>query len=768
MPVKKDKTKDAALDRKQRASDKHNKDKRGATSANKSKVATRIALSSGELKAEDTDAGLSKKMLGALLTGVNRAFPFARNAEAGADVAAVDKVLEEHAAALFDVAATQDAAGGQGYFSVVVQALVLLHQIMLVRESIETRFYSVLYKAIVNPELLTTSKTMLFMNLLFKTMKADSNPARVVAFTKRLLQVALQATPAFACASIFLIYEIGKAQPVIAKATRRVDTLDLSSAATTPATSSSSSKRGGADDEDSGVKTDAASAFITGKVAAKLYDGSEGDPTYARAGATALWELSALVGHYHPSVAMFAAHVVRGEAIVYTGNPLEDFSRNAFLNRFVRRAPKAAPGAGGKHGDEEDALEATFASTKAADRAARRAMTGPASLHRPAAKVLLTAAAATGKKAAAGAKQPSAKAVAAMATADSQFITKYQGERAKTLAAQGVASGGKNTWRKGMSEEEAEDAWVAQEMEKEMLRMSGGSVRKGTALDDDLGGFAPGTFDDIEMEFPDEDGEGDAAGADWGMLGHEGDDGDIFGLRDGGEGDFGDEGDMFAHGEGEDEDDEEVEMDDDDEEEEEEEEGSFKAKRPRPAFTAKGAFDDDDEGEDEDEDDDEDDDENPFGAMGSDDSEAEAADSDDDEDEAAALAEMMGKKPAAAKGKKAAAKKGKGKGKKGDDSDTDDELGLLLNEAGEQESDGDGSDDEGMFGASTFASAEEFADLLEGSGVNKTAASDARLDVLSKYGYTGKGYGKTIRGKTVVDKSVAKKAGNALKKAARR
>lgn len=47
-----------------------------------------------------------------------------------------------------------------------------------------------------------------------------------------------------------------------------------------------------------------------------------------------------LINHYHPSVQKFAKTLLSGQPIEYNGNPLQDFSQTAFLERFVYKNPK--------------------------------------------------------------------------------------------------------------------------------------------------------------------------------------------------------------------------------------------------------------------------------------------------------------------------------------------------------------------------------------------------------------------------------------------
>uniref|UniRef100_A0A672QI70 CCAAT-binding factor domain-containing protein n=1 Tax=Sinocyclocheilus grahami TaxID=75366 RepID=A0A672QI70_SINGR len=74
------------------------------------------------------------------------------------------------------------------------------------------------------------------------------------------------------------------------------------------------------------------------------YDPMNRNPLYCGADHTALWELQKLSFHFHPSVALFAKTLLQGEFILYTGDPLQDFTLIRFLDRFVFRNPKQTKG----------------------------------------------------------------------------------------------------------------------------------------------------------------------------------------------------------------------------------------------------------------------------------------------------------------------------------------------------------------------------------------------------------------------------------------
>ncbi|CAN0577274.1 unnamed protein product, partial [Ectocarpus sp. 12 AP-2014] len=55
--------------------------------------------------------------------------------------------------------------------------------------NISARFYAALYAKLLSPDLGGASNPVLFLNLVYKAIKADTEEARAAAFAKRLLQV---------------------------------------------------------------------------------------------------------------------------------------------------------------------------------------------------------------------------------------------------------------------------------------------------------------------------------------------------------------------------------------------------------------------------------------------------------------------------------------------------------------------------------------------------------------------------------------------------
>jgi ribosome biogenesis protein MAK21 len=246
---------------------------------------------------------LDTRLLSAILTGINRAFPYTEGD------AAVQQDLEKRADALFHIVHT-------GSFNASVQALVLLQHVcsrkravMDVGDTLEDRYYRALYSKISLDDLISSGKHTLFLNLVFKSCKSDPDAGRVRATLKRLAQVALYMPAQFAASSVFLVSVVVQARGDLT--TLIAGTHVEVSAAVGTAHADTRSLAG----ED-------ASATLSS------YDAWKREPKYCGAGSSLLWELLPLALHAHPSVRKFADFVLcnPGAALDYRGDPLVDFT----------------------------------------------------------------------------------------------------------------------------------------------------------------------------------------------------------------------------------------------------------------------------------------------------------------------------------------------------------------------------------------------------------------------------------------------------------
>ncbi|KFV87348.1 CCAAT/enhancer-binding protein zeta, partial [Struthio camelus australis] len=288
---------------------------------------------------------VESKMLSALLSGVNRAYPYA---ETG------DEKVKEQMNTLFKVLHLVN-------FSTSVQALMLLFQVMDSQQTVSDRYYAALYKKLLDPGLATCSKPSMFLNLVYKSLKADVALRRVKAFVKRLLQVTCGQMPPFICGTLYLLSELLKVKPGLrVQLQDHVESDEEECFNDQEEAEESEEKFVDADKEEgegrrtpeNSVKTidpNSAPSWVHhlnmgGRKTGVSYDPLHRSPLYCGAESTSLWELKKLSEHFHPSVALFAKTILEGNHIQYSGDPLQDFTLMRFLDRFVYRNPKLHKG----------------------------------------------------------------------------------------------------------------------------------------------------------------------------------------------------------------------------------------------------------------------------------------------------------------------------------------------------------------------------------------------------------------------------------------
>uniref|UniRef100_A0AAY4CCF4 CCAAT/enhancer-binding protein zeta n=1 Tax=Denticeps clupeoides TaxID=299321 RepID=A0AAY4CCF4_9TELE len=283
---------------------------------------------------------VESKMLSALLTGVNRAYPYAK---------AGDEKVKEQMDTLFKVVHLVK-------FNTAVQALMLLFQVMDSQQTVSDRYYVALYRKLLDPGLSVCSRQNMFLNLLYKSLKSDIVLRRVKAFVKRLLQVSCDQNPTFVCGALFLVSEVTKAKPGLKLLLQEEGDGEEEKFEDLHADEDE-------DEEEKFVDADKVEEGVLDKPAplkptpswvhhqnleggktTETYDPLHRNPLFCGADFTSLWELQKLSVHYHPSVSLFARTILQGEFIQYTGDPLQDFTLMRFLDRFVFRNPKQLKG----------------------------------------------------------------------------------------------------------------------------------------------------------------------------------------------------------------------------------------------------------------------------------------------------------------------------------------------------------------------------------------------------------------------------------------
>ena len=304
----------------------------------KRKMAKQAEISTDKLLHMKAKASkLNSKMLTALLTGVTRAFPYLEKGQEG--------MFDSHIDTFFKVVYTAS-------FNKACHAVALLLKIMVARGAVSDRFYQAIYYMLMHPDLRSSSKQALFLNVLYGGIKHDKSIVRVRAFVKRLLQVALHERSNFVCAALVVVSETMRLHEQVRDCIRvpEVPEEDDIRAAEAVRTSEHAGERARqlaqlkamkgleGDDDDAGGKKQGGPISTR-----RVYNPLKENPLRSNADNSCAWELLLLAEHNHPTVSLFAKQLLELKFISYDGDPLLDFSLASFLDRFAYKAPKKNP-----------------------------------------------------------------------------------------------------------------------------------------------------------------------------------------------------------------------------------------------------------------------------------------------------------------------------------------------------------------------------------------------------------------------------------------
>lgn len=261
---------------------------------------------------ENSQAGdLREKLTSAILTGINRAYPYTESSS---------RSLSAHLETLFKITHSSN-------FNTSIQAMMLIQQLCSSHQASSDRFYRTLYESLLDSRLITSSKQSLYLNLLYRALKDDTSVKRVKAFTKRILQMLALHQPSFICGCFFLIQELSQTFPGLSALIDQPEERDVDQEVYEDVRES--------DDEASlpGKRQTPASK-------GQAYDSRKRDPVHSNAENSSLWEIIPFLVHFHPSVSVGAEHIIRHAKL--PGKPdLELHTLIHFLDRFAYRNAKA-------------------------------------------------------------------------------------------------------------------------------------------------------------------------------------------------------------------------------------------------------------------------------------------------------------------------------------------------------------------------------------------------------------------------------------------
>jgi ribosome biogenesis protein MAK21 len=253
-----------------------------------------------------------EKLIAQVLAGINRAFPFAE-----LSTATFDTQLDT----LYRITHSSN-------FNTGVQAMILIQMITQTKQVTADRYYRTLYESLLDPRLMTSSKQVMYMNLLYKSLKSDLSVKRVQAFVKRIIQILPYHEASFICSAIYLVSEIAKTVPSIGTMLSDPELLD------------EDEEEHFVDAPEDGDEQAVAKKPTNGARQSSVYDARKRDPLHANADRSCLWELVPLLGHFHPSVSLFASRLLFSDKMPEKPDPTLHTLIH-FLDRFVYRNAKA-------------------------------------------------------------------------------------------------------------------------------------------------------------------------------------------------------------------------------------------------------------------------------------------------------------------------------------------------------------------------------------------------------------------------------------------
>ncbi len=294
-------------------------------------IVTICVESDKDSKKSKKEGGLESqesRIMGAVLTGVNRAFPYT-------EPESFDPSLRPHFDSLFRIAHAKSIASA-------TQALAFLLQISKTNSTISDRFYRALYSRIGDLAEAGESRHPLFLSVILKSMKADVSTKRVKAFAKRLLQTALKSSPSLAGGVLVLLSEVlCTTHPGLLKSSVGAEAEEEDEVFRDVVSDDEAKAEGKEKPEPSSEDDTAEKVHNESTKTQNTYDISAREPLFAKAERSALWELVALTSHHHPSISKFATALCRAEdRVVYPSDPLTDFTLTAFLDKFSYKKPK--------------------------------------------------------------------------------------------------------------------------------------------------------------------------------------------------------------------------------------------------------------------------------------------------------------------------------------------------------------------------------------------------------------------------------------------
>jgi ribosome biogenesis protein MAK21 len=229
------------------------------------------------------------------------------------------------------------------HFNVAIESLRVIWKIIEAanNDTLTRAYYTLLYNKMMDPDLKNSTKISIFLNIVLKSVKADTNMNRSKAIVKRLLQSCFMNGAAYTCSALIIVRSMMLTKPALRSLLTQSDEFIH--------------KGDNEEDEDEekyfdrpdvGEEETFKFKFDSKETAEKevklvYYNPRENTPEKSGAELSALWELAMLKTHFHPSAPKFVTAIMKNsKSLNYDGNPLQDYALVNFLDKFNFKKPK--------------------------------------------------------------------------------------------------------------------------------------------------------------------------------------------------------------------------------------------------------------------------------------------------------------------------------------------------------------------------------------------------------------------------------------------
>ncbi|KAJ9588204.1 hypothetical protein L9F63_018425, partial [Diploptera punctata] len=260
------------------------------------------------------------------------------------------------------------------HFNVSMHTLSLLFQVSDFANSVSDRFYSALYKKLLDPQLATSSQQALFLSVVYKALKKDEDINRNISYLCKLLLICEYMPVPLICGILYMISQLtNKKENLLTLQIKsgnnviqdnddddeyehyadiKLQDSEEESPDNAPEEKTCEEEGSKINVKDIDTKHEVVTSVptwfhcknqTTGYTKKKIvftYDPMQRNPLFAGGEFCCFTELINLSQHFHPTVALFANKILDGEVIKYPGDPLQDFALLRFLDRFVFKNPK--------------------------------------------------------------------------------------------------------------------------------------------------------------------------------------------------------------------------------------------------------------------------------------------------------------------------------------------------------------------------------------------------------------------------------------------